>query len=345
MVPDVVLAPAAPQALARPAAAVSRSTHGGAADPDTVQGMDGRFYTYSTKAAVPQGCAGQGRVQWVPLRVTASASLGGACPTRDAMPGGPGSWAYRGCNAAVWAPGVVRFGGRWILYYAASKAGRGASCTSRGQICIGKAYAASALGPFRDAGEFACPSAGRWALDPDPFVSGGRLHLVYRDDAVTSGAETGISGVQLTAAGNAIWSTRHTLVTSRAISWETRGTRAGTTHVIENPTMTRVGGRWRLLFSGNNYDSPRYSVGLADCGTAPVDGGCRISGSTSRPWFGYTGSGGLQPLHALPGNHPGPGGMAAFTTSSGAQKVVWHWYDRGPRPALIGTLSGSLTVS
>lgn len=319
------------------------STKGGAADPDTVQAPDGKFYTYSTKAGVPAGCAGAGKVYWVPVRVTAKPDLAGSCPVRDAMPAGPGkSWAYSGCKAAVWAPSVVNFGGRWILFYAASKAGRGASCDKRGQMCIGKAYASSPLGPFKDAGEVACPGKGRWALDPDAFVAGNKLYLVYRDDAVTTGADTGISGVELNSKGAAIWSTRHTLLTSKDITWETAGTSGGT-HVIENPSMAYVSGKWRLFFSGNNWDSKRYAVGLATCGSAPVNNKCSVAGSTSRPWFGYTGAGGLNPLHGLPGNHPGPGGLSVFTTSSGAVGVVWHWY-KGARPAIIGGLTAALTV-
>lgn len=193
-----------------------------------LQAPDGKYYTYSTKMTVPSGCARAGQTYWVPLRITATANLAGACPAKDAMPGGPGSWAYSGKGAIVWAPSAVCLKGRWILYYAASKKGRGAGATTRGQVCLGKAYASSPAGPFKDAGEVACPGKGRWVLDADAFVAGGKLFMVYRDDAVTAGADTGISGVQMNNAGAAIWSSRHTLLTSRNISWDTAGTPGGT---------------------------------------------------------------------------------------------------------------------
>jgi len=82
---------------------------------------------------------------------------------------------------------------------------------------------------------------------------------------------------------------------------------------------------------------------LANCGSSPVNNTCAISGSTSRPWFGCS-KGGLRPLHPLPGNHPGPGGLSVFKTASGSAKIVWHWYAGSSRPALIGSLNSSLTV-
>ncbi len=67
---------------------------------------------------------------------------------------------------------------------------------------------------------------------------------MYRDDAVTSGAEIGISGAQLDGEGRAIWNTRHTLATSRDISGDTNNISGGT-HVIKNPSMAHVSGAYR----------------------------------------------------------------------------------------------------
>lgn len=318
-----------------PAGAAPGSTDGSAADPDMVQSGD-HFDTSSTgRTGGPN----------VPVRITPTAGIGGTKPAKDAMPDGPGSWAMS-CKA-IWAPSVVYYNGKWRIYYTATKAGT-ASCAdpnSNGQKCIGTATSKGGLaGPYTvNRRGWACPAKGRWAIDPDAFVSGGRLYVVYRDDAVTSGAETGISVVRTDSNGNAVWSTRQTLLTSTQISWDTRGSSAGT-RIVENPSLIKAGETWRLFFSGNKFASKRYAVGLASCGSKLMDNRCTPT-HVNRPWFGYTGAGGIDPIHGLPGNHPGPGGLSVFRNSNGTAKVVWHWWADPGRPALSGTMGSALTVS
>lgn len=344
------LAVAAPLADAAPSAGSSTGTTGSTtggvsaaahsstfqlADPDTVRAKDGRYVTYGTTVPAGRGkrCGGATGRLFVPVLVHGSGNTVGMtdCASGDALPDGPGAWAEPG--GAVWAPGVARYGDRYFMFYTASRKGSG-------QKCIGRAVSGSARGPFRNAGEWACPPHGRWAIDANPFVGGGSLYVTYRDDAIAAGAETGISTVRTDDAGRAVWSTRRDVLKSTDITWDTRGTSGGT-HVVENPSMwRRANGTWYLMYSGNNWDSARYATGIAECGTTPLPSSrCRpLRRGAARPYFGYTGSGGLDPYRGLPGNHRGPGGMDVFAVPDGTLRVVWHWWDGGPRYPMNGAL-------
>jgi hypothetical protein len=331
-------APAAPAALTAGTGGVSPAANPSSfqlADPDTVRAKDGSYVTYGTTVPAGRGkrCDGATGRLYVPVLVHGSGNTVGMtdCASGDALPGGPGAWAEPG--GAIWAPGVARFGDRYFMFYTASRKGSG-------QKCIGRAVAASARGPFRSAGEWACPPGGRWAIDANPFVGGGSLYVTYRDDAIAAGAETGISTVRTDGEGRAVWSTRRDVLKSTDITRDTRGTSGGT-HVVENPSMwRRANGTWYLMYSGNNWDSARYATGIAECGTTPLPSSrCKpLRNGVERPYFGYTGSGGLGPYRGLPGNHRGPGGMDVFAVPDGSFRVVWHWWDGGPRYLINGAL-------
>lgn len=319
------------------AEAASSSSVTPLADPDTVVAKSGRYVTYGTSLGRQSGrCNTSAKV--VPYLVHGSGENPGMgdCVNGDAMPGGPGGWA----EGAVWAPGVARFGDRYFMYYTATRKGSG-------QKCIGRAVSDSAVGPFTDGKEWACPPAGRWAIDANPFVAGGQLYVAYRDDAVARGAETGLSVVRVGPNGFADWSTRRTLLTSTDIRWDTAGTSGGT-HVVENPSMFRSNGQWYVAYSGNNWDSRRYATGIARCGADPLPSKrCTpIGQGVERPYFGYQGAGDINPVKGLPANHTGPGGMDVFQTPSGDNRVVWHWWN-GKRYVKTGQLTaaaGGFTV-
>ncbi|WP_407560500.1 family 43 glycosylhydrolase [Streptomyces sp. 184] len=340
------LAVAAPIADAAPPAAPAPATGGSfsptanpssfpLADPDTVRAKDGRYVTYGTTVPAGRGkrCGGATGRLYVPVLVHGSGNTVGMtdCASGDALPGGPGAWAEPG--GAIWAPGVARYGDRYFMFYTASRKGSG-------QKCIGRAVATSARGPFRSAGEWSCPPGGRWAIDANPLVHGSTMYVTYRDDAIAAGAETGISTVRTDGEGRAVWSTRRDVLKSTDITWDTRGTSGGT-HVVENPAMwRRANGTWYLMYSANNWDSARYATGIAECGTTPLPSSrCTpLRRGAERPYFGYTGSGGLGPYRGLPGNHRGPGGMDVFAVPDGSLRVVWHWWDGGPRYPVNGAL-------
>ncbi|GAB3749099.1 family 43 glycosylhydrolase [Microlunatus parietis] len=313
------------------------------ADPNTVLAKDGTYVTYGTNVgsgAGPRCGAPTGVKLYVPFLNHGSGDTVGMsnCAAGDALPSGPGPWADEldeNKLKEVWAPGVVEFNGTYFMYYTATKKG-----TS--QKCIGLATSGGAKSPFTDRGEWACPGGGRWAIDADPFVADGKLYVVYRDDAITSWPQTGISVVQVGSNGFALWNTRRDLLKSTDLVWESTNM-SGTTHVIENPSIFVGGaGHYYLMFSGNNWRSARYSTGIADCGTSPLPSSrCRLlQDGANQPYFGYTGAGGLGPYRGLPGNHAGPGGMDVFYTSGNRRCVVWHWYDTAAdrRHPIIGEL-------
>ncbi|MAQ16111.1 MAG: hypothetical protein CMN30_15140 [Sandaracinus sp.] len=303
------------------------------ADPDTVLGLDGSYISYGTTIGPGQGprCGGVGEL-FVPYLVHGSGNTVGIsdCAAGDAMPSGPGAWA----EGAIWAPGVARYGDRYFMYYTASRRGTG-------QKCVGRAVASAARGPFTDQGEWACPPMGRWAIDANPIVADGQLLVAYRDDAINSFPETGLSVVRTDANGWADWSTRRDLLRSTDVDWETIAV-SGTSRVIENPSLFLHEGLWYVTYSGNNWDSPRYATGLALCGPSPLPATpCTpLRDGVRRPYFGFMGDGDLDPYRGLPGNHEGPGGMDVFNAADGSLRVIWHWWQRsdGTRRSAVGRL-------
>lgn len=318
------------------------------ADPDTIA-TGTRYVTYGTTTPTNVGKCGKwvkdahfylpymvhGSGETIALGVCTDADSG------DAMPAGPGAWAEK--SRGIWAPSVVYHGGHFILFYAATKKGTISDKYPEGQKCIGKAFSASARGPFADAGEFACPGGGRWALDPDAFVDAGQLHVVYRDDAVTSFAQTGISVVAADGNGVADWATRKTLLRSTDLSWESMGS---ATNIIENPSMMKISdGHWYLFFSANDWNSRRYATGIADCGSSPLPAAlCKQSQGTGHSYFGYLPSV-TAPEQGLPLNKMGPGGMSLFRTFGGKARVVWHYVDSEDAAPTRHSIIGELAFS
>lgn len=310
-------------------------------DPDTIP-TGTRYITYGTTVRDRSACGGVldagTNTRYVPFILHGNGEyigLDDGCATGDAMNSGPGGWAAPQGN--VFAPSVVYYGGRYIMYYTATKR----NTTIK---CIGMAESASATGPFSNQREVACDlDGGRHAYDPDAFVDGGRLYMTYRDDAMTTWPETGLAVVRMASNGLAEWGTYRQLLRSTDVSWDEVGTTSSDTRVVENPSMIKISnGRWYLFFSGNRYSSIRHATGVADCGTTPLPNfRCTVLGSTSRPYFGWVGEGDLNPLYGLPQNRTGPGGMSAFRTNGGGARVTWHFLPLfAPyRFALAGTLS------
>ncbi|MET7639792.1 family 43 glycosylhydrolase [Streptomyces sp. NPDC005438] len=305
------------------------------ADPDTVRAKNGKYVTYGTTVPAGRGkrCDGAKGKLNVPVMVHGSGNSVGMtnCASDDALPGGPGKWASS--TSSIWAPGVVHFGGQYLMFYTASRKGTK-------QKCIGRAVSSTTRGPFRSVGVWACPPAGRWAIDANPFVSGKSLYVTYRDDAIASGAETGISTVRTDKKGRAVWKTRRDVLKSTDIKWDSKKN-PGRPHIVENPAMWRASnGRWYLMFSGNRWDSPRYSTGIATCGKSPLPASrCKPARQgAKRPYFGFTGSTGLNPYRGLPKNHKGAAGIDVFTAADGSHRVVWHWWDGKLRRPMTGVL-------
>jgi arabinan endo-1,5-alpha-L-arabinosidase len=309
------------------------------ADPDVIW-MGELEYMFGTSNPPGQnGCGGPdpaapGRLvpeTYALLGTGPGSNFDGKCVTGEAFAPPQGWWGdpFQG----IWAPSVVEFHGQWHMYYTALVAGTG-------QRCIGHAVAGHHAGPYvpNDPYKWACPPGGRWAIDPDAKVIDGRIVVAYRDDAVASGPDTGISIVATDANGWADWNTRRTALTSHAVGeWAWNAPHA--TKIVENPTLAPRGdGSWDLFFSGGEWNSANYGTGVAHCGSALQAGGCKMMGSTTSPYFGFSGNAfGTQ--HTLPDNHPGPGGMDAYKSANG-WRAAWHWWkEGGERHSQTSTLS------
>lgn len=321
-------------AVTRPAAAVGQttypaSTRAALADPDTFNWL-GTEYTFGSSEYGTDSCGTAGGGPYFVPYVTATPTATGAtgsnigqkCYAGDAMPFGPGLWAD--VNSDIWAPGVEYFGGTFYMYYSALKAGTG-------QRCVGRATSASVTGPYKSQAEWACPPQDRWAIDPDPFIANGQMYVAYRDDAVSSGNDSGISIVRTGAAGFGDFSTRVDALKGVDVGWNSTSCKTSG-HLVENPAVTldSSGTFFQFFSTGCWYEKTGvapYATGISACGTSPLPYSmCTVVGGNIVPNFAYSLSG-LAPIQVLPGDHPGPGGMSLYK-SNGNIRASWHWYFR-----------------
>jgi hypothetical protein len=136
--------------------------------------------------------------------------------------------APRWAAGNFWAPELVRWSGRMLAFYSASRRG--------GSPCLGVASAARPEGPWHDRGPVLCRPGGTIDVDPFSDADGSRWLLFKR-----LGAGHGIYAVRfserrLRAVGHA-----HELIAPDA-NWE-QG-------VTEGPTLVRRGGSYLLFYAG-----------------------------------------------------------------------------------------------
>jgi beta-xylosidase len=144
-----------------------------------------------------------------------------------------------------------------------------------------------------------CQPALGGSIDPSSFIdTDGNLYLLWKSGGPGSSK---IWSEQLDPTGTAFaaGATPTTLLVPTQ-TWE-----AGT---VEAPDMVTAGGRYFLFFSGNNWDTSNYGVGVATC-SGPL-GPCNGSSPT-----GILSSG-----HGV----AGPGGESVFATATGAYWIAFH---------------------
>jgi beta-xylosidase len=250
-------------------------------DPDVLL-AGGTYFAYATNSVA-------GTIQ-----IISSTDLVHWSVVGNALPSLP-AWATPN---ATWAPGVVQLGGTFVLYYAAVVAGSGG-----GEECISVATASQPQGPFTDTSIFPleCQSTTGGSIDPSPFVdANGNLYLQWKSNA-GGGQPATIWSEQLNAAGTGfapLTTPTQLLVADQA--WE-----AG---VVEAPDLVTVSGRYFLFYSGNNWNSAHYGVGVATC-SGPL-GPCTKPSS--------------QPILAGGSDMKGPGSATVFADSSGS---FWMAFD------------------
>ncbi len=194
----------------------------------------------------------------------------------------------------TWAPAVAAIGGSFVLYYAANVA-------DSGKECVSVATATQPQGPFvdRSTAPLECQPALGGSIDPASFIdTNGSLYLLWKSGGPGSSK---IWSEQLDPAGTAFAAgATPTVLLVPTQPWE-----AGT---VEAPDMLTAAGRYYLFFSGNNWDSANYGVGVATC-TGPL-GPC--SDSSSSPI--------LSSGHGV----AGPGGESVFADTTGAYWIAFH---------------------
>jgi Glycosyl hydrolases family 43 len=229
----------------------------------------------------------------------------------DALPELPG-WSSPG---AVWAPGILRREGGFVLYYATTH-------TASGRQCISAAVGAGAEGPFEDTSTapLVCPTELGGAIDPSPFVAeDGRAYLLWKSDGNCCGMPTRIYSQPLSDDGLQLTEPPQEVLTS-TLPWE-----AG---VVEAPSMVEHDGVHYLFYSGNAWDTAEYAIGYATCET-PV-GPC--TKPLDHPWLGSS------------AEARGPGGQELFIDPAGDLRMVFHAWLKGVVGYEAGSFRGLHTV-
>ena len=246
-------------------------------DPDVIL-VGQTYYAYATNSVA-------GNIQ-----IIASNDLTRWRAVGNALPSLP-SWAT---PDSTWAPSVDQIGGHFVLYYAVDVA-------KNATECISVATSASPQGPFVDSSiaPLECQTARGGSIDPSTFTDfNGTTYLAWKSNDAGSSK---LWAEPLDPSGTAfVPGATPSMLLAADQGWE-QGT-------IEAPDMMPAGGRYFLFFSGNNWNSADYAVGVATC-SGPL-GPC-----SDAP----TG-----PIIASGTGVAGPGGETVFTDASGASWIAFH---------------------
>ncbi len=212
----------------------------------------------------------------------------------DAMPSLP-SWAV---NNSVWAPTVARFGGTYVMFFAANRVNAPQPANAQ---CIGRATSAVPQGPYTPEGTpYSCGIEGvGGALDPQIFIGPNGNGVLY---AAFSDTEKPIHLMLLDANGN---NERGPNGLAGYWPFPPFGKKYGWEGAfMENPAVVYDASTktYVIAYSAGDWASGSYSTGLARC--ALLSGLC--AQSAAGPWLasgnGRTGTGGLSFFTALDGS-------------------------------------------
>ncbi|MGP0029216.1 MAG: glycoside hydrolase family 43 protein [Acidimicrobiales bacterium] len=251
-----------------------------------VLAVDGVYYAYATNSA-------EGNIQ-----IIESSDLVHWTAVGNALPKLP-SWASPNAND-TWAPAVLPIGGQFVLYYSAVQTGDGAEC-------ISSATAAQPQGPFVDSSSapMVCQPSLGGSIDPSPFVdTDGTPYLVWKSNGL-NGQPPMIWSQQLNPTGTALTGSGATALLEPTEAWENG--------VVEAPDLFWDAGHYDLFYSGNNWNSANYAVGVATC-SGPLGPCTNLS---------------AQPILASGPDLSGPGGESVFVAYSGAVWIAFHAWAPG----------------
>jgi beta-xylosidase len=171
----------------------------------------------------------------------------------------------------VWAPEVMRIGGRYVLHFNArhakltrtEKPPEGPRVLQR--HCLGAAVSDRPEGPFVGIDEpLVCDKFAEGVIDASAFRDGDSLYLYFKDDGNCCGRGSGIWVQGLSADGLAAVGPPVLLVANndspgKEDDWEWL--------VVEAPTMVKRDGAYYLFYSGNFFGNRNYSVAYLKCAT------------------------------------------------------------------------------
>jgi hypothetical protein len=263
------------------------------ADPAVI-GVKGTYFAYGTNSTL-------GNIQ-----IMESTDLLNWTKAGDALPV-LASWATPG---QTWAPSIIHLKRSYLLYYTV------ASAASKVQ-CISVATAKKPQGPFVDSstGPLECQPNLGGSIDADPYLdAAGRPYLAWKSNG-GDGQPATIWAQALDPQGTALLGSKPTELLQPSQSWEGS--------VVEAPTMLYDDGSYFLLYSGNNWDSADYAIGVALCTGA--------LGPCVKPMS--------QPLFGSQANLQGPGGETVFTDDQGQLEMAFQAWLPGavgyPHPRLL----------
>ena len=202
----------------------------------------------------------------------------------------------------TWAPGVLRYDGRYLMFYALRmRAGPR-------RTCISIATARKPQGPFQDTSTapVVCDDDPLGSIDPQPYVdpTTGAAYLTWKSEGHRGVTPTRLWAQRLDGTGTGVAAgAPRAMLLETALPWEGP--------IIENPSMLRYGDRWWLFYSANEWSSARYAVGYATC-AGPL-GPCTRATS--------------QPLLTSTATRLGPGGAAAFVGTDGGLRLAYHYWN------------------
>jgi hypothetical protein len=208
------------------------------------------------------------------------------------------------------SPGVIHWGGHWLLYYDASQAGHAAGT---GYNCLSVATAATLVPSdpvFTDSSTqpLVCQPGLGGSIDPSPFIDPvtGQAYLVWKSNDGGSAQPAILWSQQLSPDGMSLVGSPHQLLVQDSVDFPFEST-------IENPDMAYADGTYFLLFSAGIWNSPSYSETYATC-DGPL-GPCVQYQQTPI-------------LSSYPGAS-GPGGGSLFQDASGSWMIDYAAWQPG----------------
>jgi arabinan endo-1,5-alpha-L-arabinosidase len=268
-------------------------------DPDVLK-VEDTYYAYATNTGAAN------------ILVAASNDLVTWTVQGDALPALPG-WAVQDFGYA-WAPDVTASGDGYLMYFTARFA-----IEQGGTQCIGVAQAVAPEGPFTPQGSkpLVCQVGLGGSIDPASFVDDdGARWLLWKNDGNSGGGRSWLFIQPLADDGLSLLDEPARLVTAEA---RFEG------YIVEGPTLYKHDGRYYLLYSANEYATPKYAVGWA---------------VANQPRGPYEKS--REPLLAsqIPAGIVGPGGQDVVVDAQGDTWLLFHgWRPAGYRALYLAPLT------